>query len=215
MPTTQPAPVTTDDFEVLYADAQRDATRVPWADARPHAALVSWLNAIAPSLIRCGARVAVVGCGLGEDARELVRRGYDVTAFDCSPTAIEWAREIDAAHASCFHVADLFDLPTRWMRRFDLVIEINTIQALPPDRREDVLEAIASLLSPHGHLLTICRGREEDAPLEGPPWPLTRRELLAATAAAGLELQGMTDVFHDDETPPVLRMRALFRRRPS
>jgi len=213
MSTTQYAPATTDDFETLYAEADRDRTRVPWADGRPHPALVSWLNAIAPSLIRCGARVAVVGCGLGDDARELVRRGYDVTAFDCSRSAIEWAREIDASHASCFHVADVYDLPSRWMRRFDLVIEINTMQSLPPERREQTLDAIVSLLSRHGRLLTICRGRDDDQTLDGPPFPFTERELLATATAAGLAPTGPLEVFHDDETPPILRMRALFERR--
>ncbi len=214
MPTIQPAPLTTSDFDAIYAEAQRDPGLVPWADGRPHPALVSWLNAVAPSLIRCGARVAVVGCGLGEDARELVRRGYDVTAFDASATAIEWAREIDAAQAGCFHGADVFDLPPRWMRRFDRVIEINTIQALDPERREDTTDAIARLLSPRGHLLVICRGRDDDTPLvDGPPWPLTADELRAATDAAGLEPTRPLEVFHDHETPPVLRIRGLFERR--
>ena len=33
--------------------------------------------------------------GLGDDAEELVRRGFDVTAFDISDTAIQW---FDAVH---------------------------------------------------------------------------------------------------------------------
>jgi SAM-dependent methyltransferase len=214
MLTTSQAGTTTGDFETVYAEAKGDPSLVPWEDGRPHPALVSWLNRVAPSLIRCGARVAVVGCGLGHDARELVHRGYDVTAFDCSPTAIAWAKEMDAETAGCFHVNDLFDLPTRWRHRFDLVVEINTIQALPPERRIETTRAIGDLMSPHGHLLVICRASEEPATVDdGPPWALTETELKDATTAAGLALDGPLAVFDDDETPPVRRMRALFHRR--
>ncbi|NNF43554.1 MAG: class I SAM-dependent methyltransferase [Phycisphaerales bacterium] len=213
MLTTTHPPVTADDFETIYADARGDATQVPWADGRPHPALVTWLNAIAPSLVRCGARVAVVGCGLGDDAVELIRRGYDVTAFDCSPTAIEWAQRRFPAHGAAFSHADLFSLPTRWHHRFDLVVEINTVQALPPTRRGDTLHAIANLLSPRGMLLVICRARQDASSLDaGPPWPLTEEELLEAAAAAGLAVEGEPCTFRDSETPPVLRTRALFRR---
>lgn len=213
MMTTQLTGVGVDDFEAVYAEAGRDPSRVPWEDGRPHPALVNWLNAVAPSLVRCGARVAVVGCGLGHDARELLRRGYDVTAFDASASAITWAKEINPAAAASFHVADLTDLPLRWRHRFDLVVEINTIQALPPDRREHTCRHITELLSPHGYLLVICRGASAPTGADsGPPWPLTEDELTTATTAAGLALQGSITVFLDNEVPPVLRMRALYKR---
>lgn len=210
---TQTIPTTSADFEALYADAQGDPSRIPWADARPHPALVTWLNAIAPSIVRCGARVAVVGCGLGDDAREVRRRGYDVTAFDCSATAVEWARSLDPDNADCYHVADLFAMPARWRHRFDLVVEINTIQALPPVRRDETLNAMSQLLSPRGHLLVICRGTKTPAAFDdGPPWALMEEELIEAARAADLEPDGAVSTFLDNETPPVLRMRALLRR---
>jgi SAM-dependent methyltransferase len=209
---------TADWFEAIYAGAEGVAERVPWADGRPHPALVTWLNAIAPSLVRCGARVAVVGCGLGDDARELMRRGYDVTAFDCAPTAVDWARRIDPDNATAYQVADLFCLPTKWHHRFDLVVEINTIQAVGPTRRDDTLRGLAQLVAPHGRLLVICR-HTDDAGSDldrqraenGPPWPLRDDELVASARGAGLVPDAGVDVFDDDEVPPVSRMRALFR----
>lgn len=200
-------------FETIYADAQGDRSRIAWADGRAHPALVCWLNVVAPSLVRSGARVVVVGCGLGEDARELVHRGYDVTAFDCSPTAIEWARRIDPENRSCYLVGDLFDPPGKWRHRFDLVVEINTIQALEPPRRAETMAAISELLSPRGHLLVICRHSELPADLDqGPPWPLTEHELELIAAEAHLVPEQPIAAFIDDEEPPVARMRALFRR---
>lgn len=204
---------TSDTFEAIYADAQGRRESIPWADGRPCPALVTWLNAIAPSLIRCGARVAVIGCGLGDDARELVRRGYEVTAFDCSHTAVEWARSLDPGNEHCYVVADLFNLPPRWRSRFDLVVEVNTVQSLPIERRSETMRGIAQLVSQRGHLLVICRGCEHAVSAEdGPPWALTEQELIEAAALAGLAPSEMPVSFDDDETPPVRRTRTVFVR---
>jgi SAM-dependent methyltransferase len=211
--TTFPVQTNVEYFESIYADAQGDAARLEWVDDRPKPALVNWLNAVAPSLIRSGARVVVVGCGLGEDARELMRRGYDVTAFDCSPTAVTWAKRLDPANARCYVCADLFEPPARWRHRFDLVVEINTLQSLSPDMHHGALSAIVDMMSPHGRLLVICRGCDEPAsPDDGPPWPLTENELLEAAALAGLQPADPVSIFMDDEDPPAQRMRALFKR---
>ena len=67
--TPQIRPGAAPDFEAIYATAGGDASRIPWSDGIPNPALVTWLDTVGPSLVRCGARVAVVGCGLGEDAR--------------------------------------------------------------------------------------------------------------------------------------------------
>ena len=207
------APSPVDQFEAIYADAQGDASRIPWADQRPSSALVNWLNAVAPSLIRSGARVVCVGCGLGDDARELMRRGYDVTAFDCSRSAVDWAKRIDPINARCYQQADLFQAPPRWKRRFDLVVEVNTIQSLPPEMHNAAFAAVAELMSPHGRMVVVCRGADEPVHLEdGPPWALTREQLLEAASLAGLAPEGDLASFTDDEDPPVQRMRGLFRR---
>ncbi|MHC4414231.1 MAG: class I SAM-dependent methyltransferase [Planctomycetota bacterium] len=202
-----------DYFEAIYAEAAGDPARIPWAVRRPNPALVNWLNAVAPSLVRCGARVAMVGCGLGDDARELMRRGYEVTGFDCSATAIRWAKSLDPDHVEGYVQADLFNPPARWVHRFDLVVEVNNIESLSPDRHRDAVSALADLLTPHGRLLIICRGADEPiGAADGPPWPLTERELLEATAVAGLAADGPVCSFTDDEDPPVKRVRAVFRR---
>jgi 2-polyprenyl-3-methyl-5-hydroxy-6-metoxy-1,4-benzoquinol methylase len=209
--TTEPLATTTEYFESVYAEAAGDASRVPWASPYPSKALVNWMNAVAPTLVRCGARVAIVGCGLGADAREIIRRGFEVTAFDCSGTAIDWARRLDPEHAECYVQADLFEPPGRWVHRFDLVIDINNIQALQRDLRRDAVSALSTLVAPHGHLLVICRGAAQpagDAP--GPPWPLTEDELMQATSEAGLSPFGPVCCFTDDKDVP--RIRAVFKR---
>jgi SAM-dependent methyltransferase len=202
-----------DFFETIYAEARGERGLVPWDRGRPNTALVNWLNAAAPTLVRCGARVAVVGCGLGHDANELVRRGYEVTAFDCSPTATRWAKRLYPACAACFHDADLFELPPRWRHRFDLVVEISTLQALLPEQRPAAVAALTQLMSPRGRLLVICRASRTPVSLEeGPPWPLAERELLDVTTGAGLLSEGPISCFQDAEEPAELRIRAVFTR---
>jgi SAM-dependent methyltransferase len=211
--TTEPLATTTEYFESVYAEAAGDAGRVPWASPHPNKALVNWLNAVAPTLVRCGARVAMVGCGLGADAHEVIRRGFDVTAFDCSGTAVAWARSLDPDHADSYVQADLFEPPGRWVRRFDLVIDINNIQALQPDLRRGAVSALARLVAPHGHLLVICPGAARPAgdDQEG-PWPPTRDELVRAASESGLSPEGPVCCFADDQGVP--RIRAVFRRGP-
>lgn len=203
-------------FDGVYREAGGDISKVPWAHQRPCPSMMSWLNAEAPSLVRCGARAAVVGCGLGMDAAALVERGYDVVAFDCCPTAIEWAKRLHPEHAEIFIQGDLFNLPPRLRHRFDLVIEVHTLQALPPQFRPALAAGMASLLSPRGGiLLAVCRGRDASVPadsLKGPPFPLTAAELSALMEANELAPVRPLDEFHDDNNPPVHRIRGAFRR---
>ena len=170
-------------FEDLYATAAGDASLVPWASLRPHPALVDWMRRQPPPAP--GARAIDVGCGLGDNATFLAHCGYETTAIDISPSAIEWAKQRHGDVAD-FRVADLFALPDDLRGAFDLVHETYTIQSLPIAVRTQVMEAIATLLAPGGKLLVICRSREDGTEADGPPWPLCRAEL-AEFERLGLE----------------------------
>ena len=200
-------------FEELYQGAEGDTTRVPWARCQTNPALRTWLDSEAPALIRPGATACVVGCGLGDDVRELADRGYDVVAFDVSPTAVHWAQARHPEIAPRFIVADLFNLPASLQRRADLVVEINTLQAVHPDLRSQAAAGVVSLIRPRGTVLAICRGRDEGGPHpERPPFPLSPAELNALFAAHGLAPLRELDDFLDEESPPVRRLRGAFRR---
>jgi SAM-dependent methyltransferase len=124
--------------------------------------------------------------GLGDDAEELARRGFEVTAFDFSPTAIERARERFPESAVDYRVADLLDLPEEWRGRFDLVVEIRTLQSLPIGDRRAAAAAIAGTVVPGGLLWLFALGRDSHLPGETRPWPVTEEEL-AVLEAAGLK----------------------------
>jgi len=200
-------------YDEIYRDAAGDIAQIRWADGRPNPALQAWLNDQAPELVRPGASAVVVGCGLGDDARELAGRGYEVTAFDVSPVAIDWARRRHPDISDRFTAADLFSLPQSLLRRADLVVEIYTIQSMHPDLRRRAAAAIASLARPRGAVLTICRARDESEPLAAqPPFALCKRELLDLMSLQGLSPCGAVQEFTDAGDPPARRILAAFRR---
>lgn len=212
MQSTHPA-IGTDYFESIYQSAAGESSLVPWCDGKPSSALVNWLNAIAPSLVRCGSRVAVVGCGLGDDARELLRRGFEVTAFDISETAVQWARSLDPQNGNRYMRGDLFEPVPRWRHRFDLVVEVNNLAWLHPEQWTGALRAMGEMLSAHGHLLLINPATTEAVNAnDGPPWAIEETRLLEAAARAGLTPAGEVSTFEDDRDPSQLRVRTLLRR---
>jgi SAM-dependent methyltransferase len=168
-------------FEEMYAAAGEDLS-VPWANLKPFPLLVEWLDG---SGAKVSGAALVVGSGYGDDAEELARRGFEVAGFDVSPTAIERARERFPESTVDYRVADLFDLPPEWRERFDLVVEIRTLQSLPVGERRAAAAAIAATVSPGGLLWLFALGRDAHEWGETRPWPVTPEEL-AELEAAGL-----------------------------
>jgi 2-polyprenyl-3-methyl-5-hydroxy-6-metoxy-1,4-benzoquinol methylase len=124
-----------------------------------------------------GDRALVIGCGYGDDAEELDRRGYRVTAFDIAPTAIMRCHErFPNSHVE-YRVADLFALPSEWQAHFDLVVEIRTLQSLPPESRVAAVRAVAGTVRRGGRLWVRCLGRDDDESVADRPWPVSRAEL--------------------------------------
>jgi SAM-dependent methyltransferase len=162
-------------FEMLYADSQGDANQVPWAKLTPHPYLQDWLINHTPPGEQPSA--LVIGCGLGDDAQALATAGYQVTAFDISPTAIAWCQKRFPETNVNYLVADLLAIPYQWQQAFDLVFESRNIQALPVNIRSQVIQSVASLVAPGGTLLVITGFRETEAEPDGPPWFLSQSEL--------------------------------------
>ena len=196
-------------FEELYAQVESSGLSVvPWADLEPNPNLVTWLDR---ERVDGGRKSAlVVGCGLGDDAEELSRRGFRVTAFDVSASAITAAAKRFPESTVEYVAADLFQPPAGWRRRYDLVHEAYTLQVLPRGLRQKAVGQLAGFVSPGGILLMIARARDEaDEPGEM-PWPLTCTEFEAA-ARSGLERVSFED-YLDDERPRVRRFRAAYKR---
>lgn len=196
-------------FEDLYSRAQGDPSIIPWADLAPNSKLVEWLDA--QGVMGNGKPALKVGCGLGDDAEELVRRGFDTAAFDISQSAIAWCRKRFPSSPVNYLVMDLFKAPHEWERRFDFVLESYTLQVLPLDLRKEAIRSISRFVRVGGKLLVIARGRNLGEAEGKMPWPLTRLELKE------FEKQGLREIssedFMDREDPPVRRFRVVYERR--
>jgi ubiquinone/menaquinone biosynthesis C-methylase UbiE len=198
-------------FEVLYATSEGDSLSIPWADLSPNPNLVSWFEQ--QRAAGSGRRALKIGCGLGDDAEELSRRGFDTTAFDISSTAIRWCRRRFPGSSVGYVEADLLQPPDEWAQGFDLVLESYTLQVLPSELRSEAMRCVADFVAPGGTLLVIARGREPGEAEGAMPWPLTRQELGVFTEAGLTELQ--FEDYVDDESPPVRRFRVTYARAAS
>lgn len=205
-------------FDAFYREAGGDNEQIPWADLEPNKFFKIWADNI--GLKGNGRKALVVGCGLGDDAKYLDELGFRVTGFDISPTAIEWAKRLHAETDIQFEVADLFDPPGRWLPptaggtdrtgAFDFVLEVYTIQPLPIEIREQVIDSIAAFVANDGELVVVTRGREDDEEPAELPWPLSRRDL------SRFETHGLrqTDfrILPGDEDPPIPRFVVQYKK---
>ncbi|HHP7229710.1 MAG TPA: class I SAM-dependent methyltransferase [Xenococcaceae cyanobacterium] len=194
-------------FEALYSQANGDITQIPWANLRINPHLSEWLDK--NQLQGTGKTALVVGCGLGDDAEALSRKGFAVTGFDISPSAIAWCQQRFPNSQVNYVVADARKLQKTWQQSFDFVLESYTLQALPNSVRQQVIPTIVKYLAPQGTLLVICRGRNQsEAEGEFPPYYLTKEELVL------IEELGLKKVAEEDyldrKTPPIRRFRLQY-----
>ncbi len=191
-------------FERVYSGAITGELKVPWGYKIANPFLIAWLNE--KNHNNCPEKTALkIGCGLGDDAEELARRGFQTTAFDISPSAIALAEDRFSGSRVNYQVADLFNPPPGWKNAFDVVVEIFTIQALTLGMRQEACARVASFLKPGGSLFVVSFGRTKlddqgnIRPTPKPlrmPWPVTREELDVFTDA------GLTEVSFREVADP-------------
>lgn len=95
-----------------------------------------------------------IGCGEGRDAKAVLDCGYDLTATDISPEAIDYCRKIMPAYSVHFRVLDcLADGPDK---QFDFIYAVAVIHMLVLDEdRDRFYRFIHDHLKPDG-LALIC-----------------------------------------------------------
>lgn len=160
-------------FETLYAETTVEGNGVPWANMAPHPFFKRWIDENTPEAKEKTA--LVIGCGLGDDAIELESRGFKVTAFDVSNSAIELCKKRFPDSKVEFVQADLIKGITDWHKKFDFVLEIFTIQALPPKFEDALIKNVSDFVSDNGKLVLITEIQKGERSYEnGPPWLLNK-----------------------------------------
>jgi SAM-dependent methyltransferase len=159
-----------------YDADYRDPAGPPWEIGQPQPALAALLD----TEVR-GPKVLDAGCGTGDLAIALARRGFDVTAVDFSPVAIDLAR----AKASKSRVTIAFDVQDATALSlpaapFDSIFDSGLLHNL---HREDPAKAAAflarlpALAAPGAAVFVLAVSAEA-----GQGWGLTADRLRAEFA---------------------------------
>ncbi|MBX7243190.1 MAG: class I SAM-dependent methyltransferase [Bacteroidia bacterium] len=171
-------------FEEVYQKGKSEGLEIPWVSPDPNPLVKEGCENL--KLNGADKRALVIGCGLGEDAEYLSNLGFTVDAFDFSPTAIEWCKEIYSQSKANYFVADLMNLPVN-VKDYDFVLEIYTLQTLPEENRGEAICILPNLIQSGGQMLLICRIRDEDEITEGVPFPLTLAEFSVLNECLSLD----------------------------
>ena len=100
-----------------------------------------------------GGRLLEIGAGLGDQARHFSRLGFQVTATDVSPTAVEHARKMtnEAGDKIEFLVDDI--LRTALLGPYDLIVDRGCYTLLAEEWMcEEYCRTVHGLLAPQGLL---------------------------------------------------------------
>lgn len=166
--------------------------RPPWDTGRPSSELLRIVEA--ESIAPC--RAIELGCGTGTNAVWLAERGFEVTAVDLVPLAIEQAinRAAKANVKVRFLSLDLLSLPDLG-EPFDFLFDRGCYHAV---RREDAagyLNAVDHLLRSGARGL-ILTGNAKEPHDPGPP--VVTEEELRSELGSRFEIVGLSEFRFDD-----------------
>jgi SAM-dependent methyltransferase len=159
---------TEDSTQPDFWNTRYTAARTPWDLGGVPAALRSFLARAERG------RVLIPGCGSGYEVQAFHDAGFEVTAIDFSPAAVQRAARILGPLQRCVIEDDFFTHDFRG-QKFDLIYERTFLCSLPPARWPAYAKRMAELLAKGKVLAGIfLYGNEPDPP----PYPLTEAQAL-------------------------------------
>lgn len=147
------------DWDAMY----REGTP-PWETGKPSSELIRLVEE--GTLKPC--TTLELGCGTGANAIYLAKRGFEMTAVDCSPTAIERARtRAERANALLRIVLDdVFEF-TKDSAPFDLVYDAGFYHFIRQTNLTKFLDMLWRITRPGSLYFTLAGNAQE--PVEGGP----------------------------------------------
>jgi SAM-dependent methyltransferase len=198
--------------DVTSWDERYARGETPWDTGQPS----SELRRVLPEISLRPCRALELGCGSGANAVWLAQQGFDVTAVDLSPRAVEQARRrAEAAGARVrFLVADVLQPPPELTGAFDFFFDRGCYHAV---RRENVaayLETLRRLTHP-GTLGLILAGNAREPHEPGPP--VVSEEQIRSELGTLFEIVRLREFRFDQAAEPgvpqFLAWSCLLRRR--
>ena len=150
-------------WEARYQETASDA--LPWYQADLDADIAAALD----ELNLAPGKLLDPGCGPGTQAVALAKRGFDVTAGDIAPSAVEAARRLAEREgvSIALQVDDALDSKLRGP--FDIVVDRGIFHCFDDDAdQRRYLATVKRLLKPQGILLLKCFHKQETGEM-GPP----------------------------------------------
>ena len=157
----------TEDWDRIYREG-----RPPWETGMASSELVKLLG---EGIIPVG-RVLELGCGTGANAVYLAKHGFEVTAIDSSPTALERARRRGRLEDAPVHfiLNDVYEF-AKDVEPFDLVFDAGFYHFTRCDKLDSFLDILWRLTEPGSYYVTLAGNANEEA--EGGPPQVTEDEI--------------------------------------
>jgi methyl halide transferase len=135
------------------------------------------INLLASAQTPQPGRMAVLGCGSGQDAMLFSVAGFDVVGFDFAPSAIAKASTTAKARelSAQFLQRNIFELESEFQHSFDYVLEHTCFCAIDPTMRSQYVQVVKNLLRPNGQLIALFYTHNR---LDGPPFGVKPQEIL-------------------------------------
>lgn len=145
--------------------AYREGRRPPWDTGRPS----SHLKRLVEEQVLRPCRVLELGCGTGVNAVYLAGQGFDVTALDVAPTALQAARErAEQAGVKVRWIqADVLNPPA--LEPFDLIFDRGCYHGVRRQNASRYVEVVKKSCRPGGHVLILAGNANESGRSYGPP----------------------------------------------
>ncbi|HYJ79681.1 MAG TPA: class I SAM-dependent methyltransferase [Longimicrobiaceae bacterium] len=184
----------------FFASVYRETP--PWDVGGAQPAISGLLEEFPPA-----SPVLDVGCGSGDLAVALARRGLSVLGIDVVATAVEQARakaaELPPEEVRLleFQVADALR-PTRLGRRFGAVVDSGFLHVIEPEQRDRFVDELAAVLHPGGRYYLLAFAVE--FPVPNTPYRVGEDEVRARfTPGAGWRLLAVRPAQFESRIAPV------------
>ena len=123
--------------------------------------------------------LCIIGCGRGYDAIMFAKKGFQVTAVDFAPSAIQALKQMAVESEVEVNTLelDIFALLPSYQNSFDYVIEQTCFCAIHPSRRKEYEIMVQGILKPNGKLVGLWFPLDKHIDEGGPPYGTSVNEV--------------------------------------